>query len=234
MDGRSARRKNKGSWTRIRLNSHFNDGKGFISISTSMEEHLKCKRPALWWWNSRFYFVKLKPHVRGLHLVTMLQWLNRCDKLKTNLTQWLTRALALGVSPEYHFAPARDLRSGTKLYKNDHFILITDFLTSGFCTNVLKGRIWKSPSRRPPERFVFVSAGQAWQTQETHVGSENTPNKGLPHGLNDCWVHGKKCQRITTRCMSRKKNPHTHRKTHTRTAAHERVRYKLYIGQMQR
>lgn len=149
---------------------------------------------------SIFYFFKLKPHVRGLHFVTRLQWLNRCDKLKTNLTQLLTRALAWGVSGEYHLAPACDLRSGTKL------ILITDFLTSGFRTNVFeKAWIWKSPSRHPPERFAFVSAGQTWQTQETHVGSVLTPNKGLPHGLNDCWVHGKKCQRITTWCMSREK-----------------------------
>lgn len=27
----------------MRLNSHFKDGKGFISISTSMEEHLSVK-----------------------------------------------------------------------------------------------------------------------------------------------------------------------------------------------
>lgn len=36
--------KNKGSWTTMHLNTYFNDGKGFISISTSMEEYLKCKK----------------------------------------------------------------------------------------------------------------------------------------------------------------------------------------------
>lgn len=36
--------KNKGSWTMRHLNTYFNNGKGLISMSTSMGEHLKCKK----------------------------------------------------------------------------------------------------------------------------------------------------------------------------------------------
>lgn len=149
--------------------------------------------------------------MRDLHLVTMLQWLNRCNKLQTNLTQLLTRALAWGISWDYHFALARDVRSGSELQEY-HFILITDFLMCGFCTNVLNCRIWNSPSRYPQEKIVLVSTGQTCQPQETDFRSENTSNKGLPHGLNDCWVHGKKCQRTQPDAWAR-----TKQKTHTKT-----------------
>lgn len=199
----------------MHFNTYFNDGKGFIGISTSVGEHFFLK--------NLLNFKSKSPSETYIYNNGFNGW-NTCDKLKTNLTQLLTRALAWRASWGCHLAPAQDVRLGTKLRKSafhfNHGFPHVWISHQRFKTQDLKLSNRRNLSRSPHERPVRSTRGSR---------SENPGTERLPHGLDDWWAHGERCQRTTSWCMSRNKKHKNMRGQHTgaqlRTPEFERVRY---------
>lgn len=153
-DGSSTGRRNKDCWTTMHFNTYFNDGKGFIGISTSVGERFK--KPPLWWWEG--LFLNLKAQMRPTFGNNGFNGWNTYDKLKTNLTQLLTRALAWRASWGCHLAPAHDVRLGTPFHFNHGFPHVW------ISHQRFKTQDLKLSNRR---KFVPVST---WETCQKHKG----------------------------------------------------------------